>query len=211
MELEIFTFNPFATNCFLLEDNGQIAVVDPSCQSEQEVAELLDAVAALGGNVTSLLLTHAHIDHIFGCKALFEAFGLSFGLHPEDVPLFQNGPTQAAMFGVPLDVEGVPLAALEPGTTITVGSVSLDIVHTPGHSPGSVSFVDRANRYVIAGDVLFEGSIGRTDLWRGSIHVLLESINSKLMVLEDDFTVYPGHGPATTIGRERASNPFLQD
>ncbi|TDI77538.1 MAG: MBL fold metallo-hydrolase [Bacteroidetes bacterium] len=210
MQLEIFTFNPFSTNCYLLSSNGKCAIIDPSCQTEDEFDTLTDAVAASGCEVSTLLLTHAHIDHIFGCKRVSEKFDLPFLLHEEDVPLFENGPTQAAMFGVPLDVSGVAISPLTIGSTLAIGELLLEVVHTPGHSPGSVSFIEQNHRFVISGDVLFSGSVGRTDLWMGSMDVLLESISTQLLTLEDDFAVYSGHGPATTIGAERQSNPFLQ-
>ena len=210
MQLEIFTFNPFSTNCYLLTSGGKAAIIDPSCQTAEEYDVLISAVAATGCDVSLLLLTHAHIDHIFGCKRIAEEYGLPFHLHAEDFPLFENGPTQGAVFGIPLDVSEVRLEVLEAETSLALGELALDVVHTPGHSPGSVSFIEHTHRFAISGDVLFSGSIGRTDLWQGSYDVLIDSISSQLLPLGDDFIVYSGHGPKTTIGVERLSNPFLQ-
>jgi hydroxyacylglutathione hydrolase len=210
MQLEIFTFNPFSTNCYLLSSDGKCAIIDPSCQTEAECDTLLAAVEESGCDVSLLLLTHAHIDHIFGCKRISRAFNLPFMLHDMDLPLFENGPIQAELFGVPLDVTDVSILSLAAGDRLALGDLTLDVVHTPGHSPGSVSFIEHQQQIVLSGDVLFSGSVGRTDLWKGSMDILLRSISAELLTLDDNFTVYSGHGPETTIGAERQNNPFLQ-
>ena len=132
-------------------------------------------------------------------------------MHRSDSTLLVQAPMHAQLFGTTIDEVDAPEAYLEEGGVITFGDVSWDIIYTPGHSPGSVSFVDKENRLVLSGDVLFYDSIGRTDLWQGSLPLLMQSIFNKLMVLDDDFTVYPGHGPVTSIGRERVQNPFLDE
>ena len=209
MTVKSFTFNPFQTNCFICHDAGEAAIIDPSCYQEQEIEEVKRYIESEGLTVKHLLLTHAHIDHIFGCKALAEAYGMGFKMHASDEPLLAQAPMHAQMFGT--NIEQPPPAAgfLTEDDTITLGNTTWQIIHTPGHSPGSICFVDEANKFVIAGDVIFYNSIGRTDLWQGSLPTLMRSIFQKIMPMEDDVTLYPGHGPSTTVGRERVSNPFL--
>lgn len=209
MIIKSFTFNPFSTNCYVVESGADIVVVDPSNQSESEHAHLIEYIEGREGTLARILLTHAHIDHIFGCARLSEHFGVGIEVHSEEKVLLDRGETQAAMFGVELEKPPVPTALIEPGVDIRFGDTTWEVLHTPGHSPGSVSFVDRAEGLVISGDVLFAGSIGRTDLWQGSLPILMQSIFGQLVPLGDEFRVLPGHGPQTTIGRETKSNPFL--
>jgi glyoxylase-like metal-dependent hydrolase (beta-lactamase superfamily II) len=209
MDIRTFTFNPFSTNCFVVHDGGEAVIVDPACQAPGEVRAVLDYVSDHELNVRHLLLTHAHIDHIFGCQAIADAFDLEIRLHPADGPLLKNAPQQAEMFGVSLEEISAPVVPLSEEDTVAFGEASWQVLHTPGHSPGSVSFVDHENRFVLSGDVLFQGSIGRTDLWEGSLPVLMRSIFQKLVPLGDDVSVYPGHGPVTTVGSEVKHNPFL--
>lgn len=209
MTITSFTFNPFSTNCFLIESAGELVVVDPSNQSESEHETLISEIESRDASLKRILLTHAHIDHIFGCARLSRHFGIGIEVHATENVLLQRGETQAAMFGVELEAPPEPVAFIEPGSQISFGDVTWDVLHTPGHSPGSVSFVDREAALVISGDVLFAGSIGRTDLWQGSLPTLMRSIFEQLVPLGDDFRVLSGHGPETTIGRERTSNPFL--
>ncbi len=211
MTTHLFTFNPFQTNCYVCHDAGEAVVIDPGCYYEAERRLLLQYLDEHHLTVRRLLLTHAHIDHIFDCAYFSRRFGLSFQMHREDLPLLQHAQEQAAMFGVDIETPPLPDTFLAEGDTVTFGSVAWRVLHAPGHSPGSICFYDEVHREVIAGDVLFAGSIGRTDLWQGSLPQLLRSIYDKLMTLDDDVTVYPGHGPATTIGRERSGNPFLTD
>ncbi len=209
MTIKSFTFNPFQTNCFICHENGEAVIVDPSCAHADEVQQVLKYIESESLEVKHLLLTHGHIDHIFGCKAMVEAFGMKFKMHASDAPLLEEAPAHARMFGTTIDAPPAPETFLQEGDTVEFGDTIWSILHTPGHSPGSICFVDEMNGYVIAGDVLFYNSIGRTDLWQGSLPTLMRSIFQKLMTMEDDVQVYPGHGPATTIGRERAFNPFL--
>ncbi len=206
-----FTFNPFQTNCFVFVDEGEAVIVDPSGSTSVEQERLLEFVAAEGVTVRHILLTHAHIDHVLGLAALCQALDMSFGIHRDDLQLLESARMQAEMFGVEFEEPPAPGFFLEEGDEILFGSSRWEILHTPGHSPGSVSFADRTRRFVVSGDVLFAGSIGRTDLWRASLPVLMSSIYQKLLPLGDDFRVLPGHGPETTIGSERHQNPFLTE
>ncbi|MGA1493917.1 MAG: MBL fold metallo-hydrolase [Rhodothermales bacterium] len=209
MIIKSFTFNPFSTNCYVVESGEDIVVVDPSSQADSEHGLLINYIESRGGVLQRILLTHAHIDHVFGCKRLSEHFGVGIEVHAAERMLLQRAETQAAMFGVELEPPPEPVSLLEPDTVISFGDRTWEVLHTPGHSPGSVSFVDRAEGVVFAGDVLFAGSIGRTDLWQGSLPTLMRSIFDVLVPLGDAFRVLPGHGPSTTIGRERLSNPHL--
>ena len=211
MKLKTFTFNPFQTNCFVCHSNGEAVIIDPSCYEEWETQELVSYIESQHLSVKHILLTHGHIDHIFGCTAMSKAFGKGFLIHRADSPLLIQAPMHAQLFGTSINELEPPEGYIEEGETITFGDVSWDIIHTPGHSPGSICFVDASNRVLISGDVLFYDSIGRTDLWQGSLPVLMHTIFNKLMVLDDDYTLYPGHGPVTTVGRERMQNPFLID
>lgn len=209
MTIQPFTFNPFQTNCYVCHDAGEAVIVDPSSTNPREHQAVLDYIAREGLVVRHLLLTHAHIDHIFGCAFFAAHFGQGWQMHRGDLPLLRHAEDQARLFGVAVEPPPEPGVFLEEGDTVTFGGATWEVLHTPGHSPGSVSFYDRATGAVVAGDVLFMGSIGRTDLWQGSLPELMASIYQKLVPLGDDVRVYPGHGPATTIGRERRTNPFL--
>ncbi len=211
MTVKTFTFNPFQTNCFVCHDEGEAVLVDPSGTTPRDHRAVLDYVGREGLTVRHLLLTHGHIDHIFGCAFFAAHFGQSFRMHRDDVWLLRSADEQASLFGFALEQPPVPEAFLEEGDAVSFGGATWEVLHTPGHSPGSISFYDRAGGFVIAGDVLFRDSIGRTDLWKGSMPQLMTSIFQKLVPLGDEVTVYPGHGPSTTIGRERRYNPFLSE
>lgn len=209
MKIKTFTFNPFQTNCYVCQSEGEAVIIDPSCYEDWETQELLTYIESNKLSVKYILLTHGHIDHIFGCNAMARSFGKGFLMHRADGPLLVQAPMHAQLFGTSIEEVQSPDAYLEEGGIITFGKVEWDIVHTPGHSPGSVCFIDKANQLVMSGDVVFYDSIGRTDLWQGSLPQLMKSIFSKIMVLDDTYKLYPGHGPATTVGRERTHNPFL--
>ncbi|CAN5491269.1 MBL fold metallo-hydrolase [soil metagenome] len=215
MHVETFTVSPFSENCHIVHDGGEAALIDPGTATPEERRQVMDYLEAEGLRVRHLLLTHAHIDHIFGCAYFDETFGKAadFGgwqLHPAEEPLLANARVQAELFGVRISEPPAPTRALSEDETVELGEHTFTILHAPGHSPGSVCFYCEAAGILIGGDVLFEGSIGRTDLWEGSLDTLLKSIRTKLFTLPDETVVYPGHGPETTIGREKRSNPFLQ-
>ncbi len=212
MHVESFMFNPFQTNCYVCHDAGEGVIIDPSCMTEAEQQAVLAYVDAYQLKIKHLLLTHGHIDHIFGCQFLADHFGEEWQMHPADKPFLTRSAEQALAFGMPLEAPPPPGPLLDEGDTVTVGEATWEVLHTPGHSPGSICFYDAANGFVVSGDVLFQNSIGRTlGLPQTSLPQLMASIFQKLLLLPDDTVVYPGHGPATTIGRERAHNPFLQD
>ena len=157
-----------------------------------------------------LINTHCHLDHIFGNGFIANKYGLSLEIHKGELPVLAHAPRSAAMYGVAMDPSPEPTKFIEEGDIITFGKAQLIAILTPGHSPASLSFYCAQDNFVIAGDVLFEGSIGRTDLPGGDFATLIGSIKDKLFPLGDEVKVYPGHGPMTTIGVERRTNPFLQ-
>ncbi|PEN14379.1 MBL fold metallo-hydrolase [Longibacter salinarum] len=212
MKVQSFTYNPFMTNCYVCYDAGEAVVIDPSCASAEEKDEVTQFLESNDLTVKHLLLTHAHIDHIFGC-AFFEArYDDEFKMHEASIPFIERSVDQAKAFGVEVDPPSVPDTFLEEGDTISFGTVTLDVLHTPGHSPDSICFVDRDSDQAVTGDVLFQDSIGRTEgLPQTSMPQLMASIRDKILPLGDAFTIYPGHGPKTTVARERRQNPFLND
>jgi glyoxylase-like metal-dependent hydrolase (beta-lactamase superfamily II) len=212
MQIESFTFSSFMTNCYLCHDQGEAVLVDASCDTAAECAQVKGVIDEYGLDVQHLLLTHAHVDHIFGCRFFEAQFGARFQAHEAATPFIERAEEQAAAFGVEVDPPSVPTTFLAEGDTVSFGGVTLEVLHTPGHSPDSLSFVDRVGRQALTGDVLFQNSIGRTQgLPETSRAQLLDSVTEKLLPLGDDFTIYPGHGPSTTIGQERAQNPFVQE
>ena len=214
MTVQSFTVSPFAENCYVVHAGGEAALVDPGTASGAERRLVLDYLGAHGLRVRHLLLTHAHIDHVFGCAFFAERFGAAaewggWQLHRADLPLLENAAVQAELFGVRITPPPAPTHFLEAGETIPLGEGAFSVRHAPGHAPGHVVFVNEEDGFVLGGDVLFQGSIGRTDLWEGSYPLLLQSIREQLLTLPDETVVYAGHGPATTVGHERRTNPFL--
>lgn len=212
MLLEVFPVGPIQANCVLVGDPsaGVLAVVDPGA----EAVRILERVAATGLDVAMVLHTHGHVDHAAGTAHLLELLGrpVPVGLHRGELELYRNLPVQAAMFGLQSAPPPEPTLWLEHGQRLELGGLTLEVRHTPGHSPGGVSFLVNGGpeRVVVVGDVLFSGSIGRTDLWGGSFPLLERSIREQLYSLPDDTRVVCGHGPDTTVGAERRSNPFVQ-
>lgn len=209
LELEVVPVTPFQQNTTVLRDraSGRGAVVDPGGELERILA-----VCERGAvEVTSVLLTHGHVDHAGGAAELSRRLDVPLiGPGEGDAFWLESLPQQAASFGLggPVDVAR-PDRWLEDGARVEVGALELEVLACPGHTPGHVVFVHRPSRLAIVGDVLFQGSIGRTDFPRGDYDTLISSIRDKLLPLGDDVTFLPGHGPASTLGHERATNPFL--
>lgn len=201
MEILCFEMTPFLENCYVIRDGGEAIVIDPG----EATAELKEALA--GYKVTMIFNTHCHIDHSGGNAEMAAHTGAPLVCHEADLPLLQGLAQQGQMFGVRVSPSPDPDRFIQEGDTVQVGETVLKVFHSPGHAPGHVILV--GDGFVIGGDVLFAGSIGRTDLPGGDYAQLMESIRTKLLTLPDETVVYSGHGPTTTIGRERASNPFL--
>jgi hydroxyacylglutathione hydrolase len=206
----IIPVTPFQQNCRLLwcEATRRAVVIDPG----GDVADIVRAIAQADVTVEKIWLTHGHIDHAGGAAELrIKLNDVTIdGPHRDDLFLLENVVESARMFGIPNAANVRPDRWLKEGDKLQVGELSFDVLHCPGHSPGSVAFISTDLNLAIVGDVLFAGSIGRTDLPGGSQQQLLKSIKDKLLPLDDKVMVLNGHGPDTTIGRERATNPFLQ-
>ena len=210
IHLETFVFNPFQENTFLLHDEtGECIIIDAGCQEEAEKAELTEFIQAQDLKPVKLVNTHCHVDHILGVAYLAEKYGIPFYIHPEEKTLFQHSRSQAEMFGLNFEDPPEPSGYLDEGENLEFGESSLGILHIPGHSPGGILFHSPEQKFLIAGDVLFRMSIGRSDLPGGDYNSLVSGIKQKLLNLDPDTVVYPGHGPQTTIGEEKDMNPFL--
>ena len=210
LHLKSFTFNPFQQNTFLLyDDEGSAFFIDAGNSTSSENSELKDFVGQKKLKPERLLLTHAHIDHIMGVKYIHEEFGLLPEVHKSELFFFDQMMPTAKMYGVNCEQAPAPEKYLDDGQIIRLGAYEFECLLAPGHSPGSICFYNASNKLLIGGDVLFNGSIGRTDLPLGNHRQLLDSITNRLMHLPGDTKVYCGHGPATSIGHERQNNPFL--
>lgn len=211
MHVETLPVGPLGCNCSILADleAKRAIVVDPGGDFDAIRARLL----ALGVAVDAIVHTHTHVDHV-GCTAeLQRATGAPASIHEADRFLYDILPLQAELIGTPVPVAADVDGALVDGHTVRAGTIELAVLHTPGHTPGSCSFVavDSARKtHVFAGDTLFRGSIGRTDLWGGDFETIQRSIRGRLLTLPDDALVVTGHGPSTTVGNERTKNPFLR-
>jgi hydroxyacylglutathione hydrolase len=205
LELVALPNGQLAQNCYLVADrrNREAVIIDPGEEPAMFLAELDTRAWAL----RAVWLTHAHIDHIVGVAAIQRATGAPIHLHPLDRPIYDALPQFGGWIGLQLDPPPPPNVELHPGAKLRVGGFEFEVRFTPGHSPGSVSFVGPG--MVFSGDVLFNGSIGRTDLPGGDFATLMNSIQTQLLSLPDSTVVYSGHGPDTTIGIERLTNPFL--
>lgn len=211
MQIQAFTFNPFSENTYVLYDEtGEAVLLDPGCAFPEEEKELVEFIAEKKLTVKKILLTHAHIDHILGCRFISKTFGAGIYMHKEDLFLLQRATDIGQMYGVPIAVPPAPEAFLNQGDVFCFGNSHLEVRFTPGHSPGSISFIHHESCSVFSGDVLFSGSIGRTDLPGGSMDVLLNSICAQLLSLPDAYKIFSGHGPVTDIGMEKRQNPFLR-
>jgi len=210
MQVIGLTFNPFQENTYLLTDaTRQCVVVDPGCATAAEF-EALDGIIAQHGLVpVRLLNTHCHVDHICGNAHVARRYNLTLEAHPDELPNLQGAQMYAQLFGFRMEASPMPGRLLAAGEVIRFGDTALEVLFTPGHSAGHVSFYHADSRQVLSGDVLFRGSIGRYDLPGGSFPTLMRSITDVLLPLGDDVRVYPGHGEVTTLGHERRTNPFL--
>jgi glyoxylase-like metal-dependent hydrolase (beta-lactamase superfamily II) len=206
---EILTVGMLACNCSVLGDekSREAVVIDPG----DDVDRVQEILSRHDLRVRYIIATHAHIDHVGGIEKLKRTTGATVLMHESDLPLYQNLALQAAWLGVPSPKAVEVDQFLKDGDAVKWGPHSLEVLHTPGHSPGSLCLhLPGEERRIFSGDTLFQSSIGRTDLWGGSFDQILRSIKNTLLPFPDATPVFPGHGPATTIGEERETNPFLQ-
>ena len=212
LTIKKFTFNPVAENTYILYNEAKEAmIIDAGFYFDEEKQKVQEFIESNSLSLVQLLNTHAHIDHVLGNKWVYENYGLELFLHPNEEQVLQFAPQSAQMWGMPFENYEGPLHFIEDRDVIKLGEDELEVLLAPGHSPGSICFYCKKQKFVIGGDVLFRESIGRTDLPGGNYAALIESIKNQLFVLPDDVTVYPGHGENTTIGYEKKHNPFLKN
>lgn len=211
LTVQSFTFNPIQENTYVLyNDKGLCCIIDPGCYFASEELELKGFIEKRSLKPVILLNTHCHLDHIFGNRFIQKTYGLVLHINRVEQPVLETSPAAGQLWQLPFDNYDGEIRYLDEGDTVAIGDDRLEVLFTPGHSPGSISFYCREEKFLISGDVLFQGSVGRTDLPGGDFTILEESIKTKLYTLPKDVVVYPGHGETTTIGDEMKSNPFVK-
>lgn len=213
LKIAKFTFYMFGINTYVVYDpvSHEAAVIDPGMSRQEEFDAMEKFIVRENLKVTHLINTHLHVDHAIADGWVSEKYGVPVEAHGDDTTLGAIIPQQAQRFGIREGARRVEIGhQLKEGDVIKIGGGELKVLHVPGHSPGSIALYDEADRFVIVGDTLFEGSIGRTDLMGGSHSQLVDAIDKKLMSLPEDVVVFPGHGDSTAIGRERQMNPYLR-
>jgi hydroxyacylglutathione hydrolase len=211
LALKAFTFNPVQENTYVLyNEKKECCIIDPGCYFTEERELLKTYIENAGLKPVLLLNTHCHLDHVFGNKFVHETWNLTLHIHEKEKLVLERAPIAGKTWQLPFDNYEGDLLFLKEGETIKIGEEELEIRFTPGHSPGSVIFYHEAGGFVIGGDVLFNGSIGRTDLPGGDHATLINSIQTQLFTLPDETKVYSGHGSLTTIGFEKMNNPFVK-
>lgn len=213
LTIKQFIFNPFGESTYVVFDqtSRQAIVVDPGMTNSAERAQFDRYIEDNGLSLTGIVNTHLHLDHCFGANYVKDKYGVPVKAHAADAPLGASVPLQARRFGLGnVAAEGVTIdVPLADGDTVTLGDDKLEVIHVPGHSPGGIALYSPTGKFVIAGDSLFKGSIGRTDLEGGDHAMLVKAVTDRLLTLPDDTLVLSGHGEPTTIGREKLSNPYL--
>ncbi|WP_460940028.1 MBL fold metallo-hydrolase [Spirosoma humi] len=210
--IQIFEFSPFQENTYVIADDatGEAVIIDPGCYEQAEKEALGRFIDTNKLDVKYVLLTHSHLDHVFGVAYVKRKFNVKAFLHELDMVIFNDVPTRCALYGLRGFEPSTIDAFLKEGDQFRFGNTVLDVVFVPGHAPGHVAFINHAERYVIGGDVLFKESVGRTDFPYSNHADLINSIRTELFTLPDDYTVYPGHMEPTTIGTEKQTNPYVK-
>ena len=212
LDIKIFVFNEIQENTIILSDETkECIIIDAGCNNEAEQLRLSSYIAENGLKPVMLLNTHGHFDHVMGNTYVSRKYGLLPLMHRGDLNKIEKASSYVAAFGLQMELPPVPKEFLEDGQALKFGNTEFKVIHTPGHSEGGACFYFEKENLLIAGDTLFNGSIGRTDLPGGDYDELMHSIHAKLLTLPGDTEVLCGHGPATTIGREAMTNPFLTD
>jgi len=208
--IKTFIFNDFQENTYILfDETNECIIVDPGRNSSLEKKELDDYIDEIKLTPKVVLNTHGHIDHVLGCKYIKEKYNIPFIAHKDELDLIKATLDYGLMFGIKADQPPLPDRFIDENENFVFGNTSLKIFHIPGHSPGSIALYSADDKMILTGDVLFRGSIGRTDLPGGNFNLLISGIKSKLLTLPGDTIAFPGHGPYTTINDELRNNPFL--
>lgn len=211
LPIKSFAFNPFSENTYVVfNDEKNAFVIDPGNFSDSETDMLTRFIDDNELKVQNILLTHAHIDHVLGLQTIYDRYKVPVLLHELEKEMLDRNPMDANRFGFFFKPFEGELAFLKENEILKLGEDEFKILHVPGHSPGHIVFYNEVQKFMVSGDVLFEGSIGRTDLYKGNHEQLLENIKTKLFVLDDETKVYSGHGNPTTIGFEKEYNPFFK-
>lgn len=209
--VKVFIFSPIQENTYVLSnDKKEAIIIDPGCYGQEEEQQLEDYIVSQGLQVRLLLNTHCHLDHVFGNKFVAEKWDLKPHIHANEKQMLEYAPVSGLMWNLPFHNYSGDLVYLEEGDVTGLDNEPLDVLFTPGHSPGSISFYSKEGGFIISGDVLFQRSVGRTDLPMGDFDTLANSIRTRLYTLPDSTIVYSGHGPATTIGDEKKFNPYVK-
>lgn len=213
LEIKTFVFNPFAENTYLLWDreSKDTMIIDPGCSDDLEEKYLFDFIESNDLIPKFIVNTHCHIDHILGVNSVKKKYNVKYLAPEKDLPLLDHAKSQAEMFGLTIDEIQKPDQYITEELKLFLGNQEIIFLFTPGHTPGEYCLYSEKNKICITGDVLFQQSIGRTDLWGGNYSQLIESIKTKLLTLPDDVVIYPGHGEASTIGDEKESNQYLKN
>lgn len=210
LDIQKFEVGPFAENTYLLTHQNQSVLIDPGFSNERELKAFQSAMDDQNSKLLAVLLTHAHIDHVLGLPDVLNMYNVDVYLSHKDLYLWEHIPDQAAMFGLKADKFVFTPKKLLIQKGFTLGPFTMDLLYTPGHAPDHVSIYFSDENSLIAGDTLFSGSVGRTDLYKGDMNLLTKSIREKIYSLPDQTVVYPGHGPKTSVGEEKRSNPFVK-
>ena len=211
MTIQTFHFNPIMVNTLVLHDDSHEAIiVDPGNCTTYEDARLDEYIRTHGLVVKAIVNTHPHIDHIAGNPWCVKQYGAPLLMHEAALPIYHKAHAYAAAFGMPAEMMPEPTRFLREGDIVRFGEQALQVLYTPGHCDGSITLHNAENHFLICGDLLFEGSVGRADLPTGDMSLLLDMVRTKILTLDDDTVVYPGHGDTTTVGNEKIYNPFLQ-
>ncbi|MBP6455835.1 MAG: MBL fold metallo-hydrolase [Chitinophagaceae bacterium] len=210
LQIKKITFSPFQENTYILFNEKKEAwIIDPGMYDKKEEQLFFDFIESEKLIPQMLLCTHTHIDHIFGCQAVLNKYTIPFAFHQKDDVVFQNAGLVSERYGVEYKISPQPTFFIDESKMLMLGNYTFSILFTPGHSPGSICFYCKEENVVISGDVLFQNSVGRTDLPGGDMNTLIKSIHTQLFTLPDNTKVFSGHGPETTIGLEKMNNPFV--
>jgi glyoxylase-like metal-dependent hydrolase (beta-lactamase superfamily II) len=210
LQIKSFTFNPFQENMYVVYNELNHAIIfDPGCYAQSEQNTLKNFISENNLKPKRLINTHCHIDHVLGNPFVHRTYHLLPEFHQNELSLLQAVESYGHMWGIQSEIQPEPISFLDEYDKITLDNDELEIRFTPGHSPASLCFVSHAHKWIIGGDVLFYQSIGRTDLPGGDYNTLIESIKNQIFTLPDDYVVFPGHGPSTSLGYEKNNNPFL--